>query len=126
MTVTFADKLARIPHYEPGTSLDDAAARAETPDAIKLASNESPFPPHPAVIAAIAAAAGDLNRYPDPAATVLRGRITKRTRQSPAGSRSGQPGACRSRSCVNRCRGYRPRPTTPRLPHPHRPHPARA
>jgi histidinol-phosphate aminotransferase len=72
MTVTFADKLARIPHYEPGTSLDDAKARAETPDAIKLASNESPFPPHPAVIDAIARAAADVNRYPDPEARALR------------------------------------------------------
>jgi histidinol-phosphate aminotransferase len=72
MTVTFADKLARIPHYEPGISLDDARARAETPDAIKLASNESPFPPHPAVIEAIARAAADANRYPDPEARVLR------------------------------------------------------
>ena len=27
MTVTFAEKLARIPHYEPGTSLDDAKAQ---------------------------------------------------------------------------------------------------
>jgi histidinol-phosphate aminotransferase len=72
MTVTFADKLARIPHYEPGTSLDDARARAETPDAIKLASNESPFPPHPAVIEAIARAAADVNRYPDPEARALR------------------------------------------------------
>jgi hypothetical protein len=42
MTVTFAEKLARIPNYEPGTSLEDATARAETADAIKLASNESP------------------------------------------------------------------------------------
>jgi histidinol-phosphate aminotransferase len=72
MTVTFADKLARIPHYEPGTSLDDAKARAETPDAIKLASNESPFPPHPAVIDAIGRAAADINRYPDPEARALR------------------------------------------------------
>jgi histidinol-phosphate aminotransferase len=72
MTVTFADKLARIPHYEPGTSLDDAKARAETPDAIKLASNESPYPPHPAVIEAIARAAADVNRYPDPEARALR------------------------------------------------------
>jgi histidinol-phosphate aminotransferase len=72
MTVTFADKLARIPHYEPGTSLDEAKARAETPDAIKLASNESPFPPHPAVIEAIARAAADVNRYPDPEARALR------------------------------------------------------
>jgi histidinol-phosphate aminotransferase len=72
MTVVFADKLARIPHYEPGTSLDDARARAETPDAIKLASNESPFPPHPAVLDAIARAAAGINRYPDPEARALR------------------------------------------------------
>jgi histidinol-phosphate aminotransferase len=72
MTVTFAEKLGRIPHYEPGTSLDDAKARAETPDAIKLASNESPFPPHPAVIEAIARASSGINRYPDPDARVLR------------------------------------------------------
>jgi histidinol-phosphate aminotransferase len=72
MTVTFADKLSRIPHYEPGTSLDDAKARAETADAIKLASNESPFPPHPAVIEAISSAAAGINRYPDPEARTLR------------------------------------------------------
>jgi histidinol-phosphate aminotransferase len=72
MTVTFADKLARIPHYEPGIHLDDARARAETPDAIKLASNESPIPPHPAVIEAIAKAAADVNRYPDAEARALR------------------------------------------------------
>ena len=75
MTVTFAEKLARIPHYEPGTSLDDAKARAETADAVKLASNESPLPPHPKVVEAIAAAAGDINRYPDPQARLLRNRI---------------------------------------------------
>jgi histidinol-phosphate aminotransferase len=78
MTVTFAQKLAQIPHYEPGTSLDEARARAETPDAIKLASNESPYPPHPKVVEAIAAAAAEVNRYPDPAATVLRRRIAER------------------------------------------------
>jgi histidinol-phosphate aminotransferase len=72
MTVTFADKLARIPHYEPGTSLDDAKARAETPDAIKLASNESPLPPHPAAVEAIGRAAAEINRYPDPEARALR------------------------------------------------------
>ena len=84
MTVTFAEKLQRMPHYEPGTSLDDAAARAETPDAIKLASNESPLPPHPAVVEAIAAAAKGVNRYPDPAANELRRRIAERFDTDPA------------------------------------------
>ncbi len=72
MTVTFAEKLSRIPHYEPGTSLDEAKAKAETPDAVKLASNESPFPPHPDVIEAIRSAATEVNRYPDPEARALR------------------------------------------------------
>jgi histidinol-phosphate aminotransferase len=84
MTVTFAEKLARIPSYEPGVSLDDAVARAETADAIKLASNESPFPPHPAVIDAIAAAAQDANRYPDPEARALRREIANRQDTDPA------------------------------------------
>jgi histidinol-phosphate aminotransferase len=84
MPVTFAEKLARIPHYEPGTSLDDARARAETPDAVKLASNESPFPPHHAVVEAIGAAAADANRYPDPSAGLLRRRLAERFDSDPA------------------------------------------
>ena len=84
MAVTFAEKLSRIPHYEPGTSLDDAKARAETADAVKLASNESPFPPHPDVIEAIARAAADVNRYPDPEARALRREIANRHDTDPA------------------------------------------
>ena len=84
MTITFAQKLARMPHYEPGTSLDDAKEAAETADAVKLASNESPAPPHPAVIEAIAKAATDVNRYPDPEARLLRTRIAERYDTDPA------------------------------------------
>jgi histidinol-phosphate aminotransferase len=83
MTITFAEKLARMPHYEPGMSLEDAEARADTGDAIKLASNESPAPPHPAVIEAISRAAADVNRYPDPEAKLLRARIAERTETEP-------------------------------------------
>ena len=89
MTVTFAEKLSRIPHYEPGTSLDDAKARAETADAVKLASNESPFPPHPDVIEAITQAAADVNRYPDPRRVLLRRRDRGSSRDAtPPGSPS--------------------------------------
>jgi histidinol-phosphate aminotransferase len=84
MTVTFAEKLSRIPHYEPGTSLEDAEAQAETADAVKLASNESPFPPHPDVVEAIARAAAEVNRYPDPDARVLRRAIADRHDTDPA------------------------------------------
>jgi histidinol-phosphate aminotransferase len=84
MTVTFAEKLSRIPHYEPGTSLDDAKAKAETADAIKLASNESPFPPHPDVVEAITRAAGEIHRYPDPDARALRRAIADHHETDPA------------------------------------------
>jgi histidinol-phosphate aminotransferase len=84
MTVTFAEKLSRIPHYEPGTSLDDAKAQAETADAVKLASNESPFPPHPEVVEAVARAAAEAHRYPDPEARALRRAIADHHELDPA------------------------------------------
>jgi histidinol-phosphate aminotransferase len=84
MTVTFSEKLSRIPHYEPGTSLDDAKAKAETADAVKLASNESPLPPHPDVIDAVARAAAEAHRYPDPEARALRRAIADHHETDPA------------------------------------------
>lgn len=47
-------------------------------DLVKLASNETPWAPHPAVLEAVAKATRSLNRYPDPAASVLRARIAER------------------------------------------------
>jgi histidinol-phosphate aminotransferase len=84
MTVTFAEKLARMPHYEAGMPVADAKAAFGAEDAIKLASNESPFPPHPKVVEAIAAAAEELNRYPDQHARLLRRRIAERFDTDPA------------------------------------------
>jgi histidinol-phosphate aminotransferase len=48
--------LATLPSYVPGRTV---------PGAIKLASNETPYPPLPHVVERIAAAAGEINRYPD-------------------------------------------------------------
>src|ERR1044072_1462139 len=78
MTVTFAEKLARMPGYTPGTPLEDIAAAAESGEAVKLASNESPFGPHPRVVEAVIAEAAGLNRYPDPTARRLRQAIADR------------------------------------------------
>lgn len=50
--------LASLPGYRPG-------ARPSSPDTARLASNENPYPPLPGVLAAVARAAGRLNRYPD-------------------------------------------------------------
>jgi histidinol-phosphate aminotransferase len=84
MTVTFADKLARMPHYEAGMHMADARATYETDDVVKLASNECPWPPHPAVLEAIAAEAAGVHRYPDQHARLLRRRIGDRYGADPA------------------------------------------
>jgi histidinol-phosphate aminotransferase len=47
-------------------------------DLVKLASNETPYAPHPDVLDAMRAALGSLNRYPDPASTDLRRRLAER------------------------------------------------
>jgi histidinol-phosphate aminotransferase len=47
------------------------AGRAAPVGAVKLSSNENPFPPLPGVEAAIASAAADVNRYPDFGSTRL-------------------------------------------------------
>jgi histidinol-phosphate aminotransferase len=84
MTVTFADKLARIPHYDAGMRVSDAKQAFGADDAIKLASNESAWPPHPAVVEAVARAAAEANRYPDQHARLLRRRIAERYDTDPA------------------------------------------
>jgi histidinol-phosphate aminotransferase len=83
MTVTFAQKLERLPHYEAGLHEDAARAAFGADEIIKLASNESPWGPHPAVVDAIAAAAPRLNRYPDQYSTRLRRRIAERFEVEP-------------------------------------------
>ncbi len=84
MTVTFAQKLERMPHYEAGLHEDAARATFGSEAVIKLASNESPWGPHPAVVEAIGEASAGLNRYPDQHATRLRGRIAERFEIEPA------------------------------------------
>src|SRR6476661_586315 len=84
MTVTFAQKLARLPHYEAGMHADAARETFGSDDVVKLASNESPWGPHPAVVEAIGRAAPTLNRYPDQHALRLRRRIAERFDADPA------------------------------------------
>jgi histidinol-phosphate aminotransferase len=77
MAVTFADKLARIPHYEAGTD-SVSAAREAAGEVAQLASNESPYAPVDEVVEAVRAAAADLNRYPDPGTGALRAALSDR------------------------------------------------
>jgi histidinol-phosphate aminotransferase len=84
MTVTFAEKLARIPGYQAGVPTGQAPEAIASGGIAQLASNESPSPPHPAVVEAIRNAATAMNRYPDPDATLLRRRIAERYETEPA------------------------------------------
>lgn len=83
MTVTFAEKLARMPGYQAGVPTGQAPEAIAAGSIAQLASNESPFPPHPKVIEAIQATAAAMNRYPDPDATLLRRRLAERYEVEP-------------------------------------------
>ncbi len=72
MSVKFAQKLSRMPHYSAGLDIDAARDKYQVSDVIKLASNESPFPPMLAVREVIANGIEELNRYPDAGAGYLR------------------------------------------------------
>jgi histidinol-phosphate aminotransferase len=93
MTVTFAEKLARMPHYEAGLHMTDARETYEVDDVVKLASNECPWPPHPAVLEVVAEEAATAHRYPDQHARLLRRRIAERYDFDPAAISVGN-GSC--------------------------------
>src|SRR5664279_483503 len=61
------DYVRGLAQYVPGKSIEDVARDLNLDPAsiIKLASNENPRGPSPAVLAAIAAAAVEITRYPD-------------------------------------------------------------
>ncbi|MBA3302138.1 MAG: histidinol-phosphate transaminase [Thermoleophilaceae bacterium] len=68
----FIDRLERIPLYPKAETYEFGG------ELVKLASNETPWAPHPDVRAAIEAQTGNLNRYPDPANTRLRTALAER------------------------------------------------
>jgi histidinol-phosphate aminotransferase len=72
MSIEFSDRIRRIPVYP---AADGYAL--EGPVAL-LASNESPYPPVPAVVEAAAAALAGVNRYPDPSNAALRKALSDR------------------------------------------------
>ena len=72
MPLEFAERIRRIPVYPA------AGGYAEQAPLVRLASNESPYPPLPAVREAIDRALSSLNRYPDPSNSILRERLSDR------------------------------------------------
>jgi histidinol-phosphate aminotransferase len=73
----FNDRVAAIPVYPV------ASTYAFDGELVKLASNETPFSPHPQVLEAVEAQLRTLNRYPDPAKATLRRRLSDRTGVNP-------------------------------------------
>ena len=51
--------------YQPGKPIEEVQRELGLPRVVKLASNEGPWPPFPAALAAMADAERELNRYPD-------------------------------------------------------------
>ena len=72
MAIEFSERIRRIPSYPAAGGYADAAPL------VRLASNESPYPPLPEVREAIDRACATLNRYPDPSNSLLRRRLSDR------------------------------------------------
>jgi len=72
MAIEFSERISRIPVYPA------AGGYAERAPRVRLASNETPWPPLPAVIDAIQRALPSLNRYPDPTNSLLKQRLSER------------------------------------------------
>ena len=63
----------RLIPYSPGKPVEELERELGIKDAVKLASNECPAGPSPAVVEAIRKAATEVNRYPDASTFALRG-----------------------------------------------------
>ena len=71
--IEFNAHIADIPVYPA------AATYKFEGELVKLASNETPFTPHPQVLEAVESGLRTLHRYPDPAKSALRQRLSERT-----------------------------------------------
>ncbi|MBA2504839.1 MAG: histidinol-phosphate transaminase [Thermoleophilaceae bacterium] len=87
MSIEFTDRLDAIPPYPKAATYEFGG------ELVKLASNETPWAPHPDVKAAIAGALENLNRYPDPTNTRLRTALAKRYDMAPEAIAVGN-GSC--------------------------------
>jgi histidinol-phosphate aminotransferase len=83
----FTTRLRDIPVYPA------AETYAYEGELVKLASNETPWPPHPAAIEAAQKVLASANRYPDPTASLLRRRLSERY-DIPAGRIAVGNGSC--------------------------------
>ena len=119
MTVPSLRSSRSIPGYEAGAPAGKAPESIAAEGIAQLASNESPWGPHPAVAEAVARAAAASHRYPDPSASLLapadRRALTRsirprsRSRTAPARSCSRPGWRSASRAPRSSTRGRRSR-----------------
>ena len=70
--------LAELHPYEPGKPVEEVQRELGLERVVKLASNEGPYGPFPAALAAIERCARELNRYPDGGSYRLRSALAER------------------------------------------------
>jgi histidinol-phosphate aminotransferase len=69
--------------YQPGKPIEEVEREPGISGAVKLALNENPFPPSPAVLGALRKALDGLHRYPDGSGYYLRHALAKKHGVSP-------------------------------------------
>jgi histidinol-phosphate aminotransferase len=81
----FNPSLASLPIYQPGRPIEEVARELGLPagDIIKLASNENPFGPSPAALAAMEKTLQNLHLYPDGNAFYLKRKLAGKLGVSP-------------------------------------------
>lgn len=72
----FREELNNLAAYEPGKPISEVKAELKLEEVVKLASNESPYPPFEVAQKAIVEAMTELNRYPDGACTALKQKLS--------------------------------------------------
>ena len=75
--------LKKLLPYPPGKPIEEVQREFGLKEVIKLASNENPIGPSPRAIRAMAAAAREMNLYPDGAAYYLKQELARRLRLRP-------------------------------------------
>jgi histidinol-phosphate aminotransferase len=76
--IEYGERVRRIPVYPVAQTYEFGG------DLVKLASNETPFAPHPQVLEAVEQELRTLNRYPDPDKTALRRALADRYEVAPS------------------------------------------
>jgi histidinol-phosphate aminotransferase len=85
-SIALNPSLSQIPVYQPGRPIEEVARELGLParDIIKVASNENPYGPSPAAIAAMEGVLRQLHLYPDGNAFYLKNRLAARLGVQPS------------------------------------------